>query len=227
MRPLVLIAAVFATGLASCGDDIVNPPVGSSATSSSSSTSESLVQFCTRDDVDGCDVFGFVLTEAAALEPAIALVGVHGGTAIAIYRADSACVLERVFGPPLPDEPRPQVASRFAYVDAGQIRVRRLNATGSGQSPPITGIHISESYWNHWEDQWARAQEKGVMVSAVTAYLPLSRVDDVEADVRIGSVVMVPSRRTDSLDLSYPGELLLREETFPEGHLDPIEDPAC
>ena len=94
----------------------------------------------------------------------------------------------------MPTEP-----TRFAYVDAGGIRERRLAASGD-LAPPITGIHISESFWNKWEDQWAQAQEAGVLLEAVAVYLPRELVADgppagFRAVVRLPWRMMKPSSR--------------------------------
>ncbi len=103
-------------------------------------------------------------------------------------------------------------------MDAEGIRQRRLATSGS-VAPPITGMMISESYWNRWEDQWAQAQEEGVLVEAVAVYLPTALVADGPPH-GFRAIVRVPWRRTDTLDPAvYAGELLVESEDFPAGYL--------
>jgi hypothetical protein len=120
----------------------------------------------------------------------------------------------------------PTEPTRFAYVDAEGIRERRLATSGS-LAPPITGIHISQSYWDRWEDQWAQAQGDGVLVEAVAVYLP----QDLPAGgppAGFEAMVALSSRRTDTLDpAAYAGELLLESEDFPAGYLSDPEPPTC
>ncbi len=165
-----------------------------------------------------------MLAQPVPLAEAVALDDGLGGLAIAVYRTDSACVPTIEFSPMPSGE---QEASRFAYVDAPEIQVRRLEAVNAGLSPPISGFHISQSYWTHWESEWAAAQLDGVLIEAVVVYVPDDRQAPAEADPRVASVVEVTDRRTDSLDPGYPGELFIDDDRAVVTALSPIEDPAC
>ena len=171
----------------------------------------------------GCALYGLVLP--APLPTADALDAVAGlpGVAVAVWRADFACTLQASMGAP---GPVPTEPTRFAYVDAEGIRERRLATSGS-LAPPITGIHISQSYWDRWEDQWAQAQGDGVLVEAVAVYLP----QDLAAGgppAGFEAMVALPWRRTDTLDpAAYAGELLLESEDFPAGYLGDPEPLTC
>jgi hypothetical protein len=140
-----------------------------------------------------------------------------------VWRADFACTLQATMGAP---GPVPTEPTRFAYVEAQGIRERRL-ATSGDVAPPISGIHISQSYWDRWEDQWAQAQEEGVLVEAVAVYLPReSAADGPPSGFR--AIVRLPWRRTDTLDpAAYPGELLLETEDFPAGYLSEPAPLTC
>ena len=142
------------------------------------------------------------------------------GVAVAVWRTDFACTLQASMGAP---GPVPTEPTRFAYVDAEGIRERRLATSGS-VAPPITGIHISQSYWDRWEDQWAQAQEAGVLVEAVAVYLPAGSGGRRAPRPASGPWSAVPWRRTDTLDPAvYAGELLLESEDFPAGYLSEPE----
>lgn len=117
--------------------------------------------------------------------------------------------------------------SRFAYADAGSIRERRIAAVDAGLSPPITGRLIAESYWLHWEDQWVKAQDPGVLFEAAAVYVHEASVDGLREDPRFRAVEFIPHRRTDSLDPSFPGELLLESEEFGQGLLSDLAPPDC
>jgi hypothetical protein len=194
-------------------------PAGSGSASGSSGAAA-----CPLDRLDGCAVFGLVLEQAAPLGEALSIASGYG-TALAVYPEDWACTLSISMAPP--GAPETREATRFAYVDAAGIRARRLAAAGSGQAPPITGMFISESYWDHWEDQWDMAQEPAVAIAAVAVYMPPSREAQAAEDPGLRAVVPIPSRRTDSLIASYAGELLLQEESFPAGYLPDVPAPAC
>jgi hypothetical protein len=168
-------------------------------------------------------VVAVVPREPMPLEAALALGPELGGDVIAVFRTDYACVRPATGG--LPEwSPEP---SRFAYVEAGGIRERRLATVDSGLSPPITGWLIAESYWLHWEDQWEQAQRPGVTFDAVAVYVPEVVAGALAADPRFQEVVELPHRRTDSLDPSYAGELLLQSEELPPGILGPAPIPDC
>lgn len=161
---------------------------------------------CRRDDVEGCVLLGLALQPALTLEEALLLGPALGGENIAVFRAEPACVPAVSFTPGGGGGLEP---SRFAYVDAEQIEERRLAAVQAGLSPPITGYHISQSYWDHWEAEWAAAQARGTSITAVIVYVPETRLEAAAADDRVAAAVPVVGRRTDSLDPSYPGELLV------------------
>ncbi|MFH1329049.1 MAG: hypothetical protein ABIJ48_00090 [Actinomycetota bacterium] len=219
----MILTAAALTFLAACGEgpDGAFTTASSTSTTTSSTTSSTTppVLRCAYYDIEGCAVFGLVLAEPRPTAAALAAVAGLPGVAIAVWRGDLVCVMEFNMGAP---GPVPTVPSRFAYVDAEGIRERRLATSGS-LAPPITGIHISESAWNHWEDQWAQAQQEGVLAEAVAVYLPRELVaDGPPAGFR--AIVRLPWRRTDTIDPSYAGELLLETEDFPAGYLS---EPAA
>ena len=80
-------------------------------------------------------------------------------------------------------------------------------------------MHISVSYWEHWEDQWEQAQKPGVLFEAMALYVREAWLGSLRSDERFRAVEIIEHRRTDSLSPDYPGELLLEWEGFPEGHL--------
>lgn len=224
---LLLVLILLAAG---CGDDagttttptapatVAEQTTGTTATTT---TTPAGPTSCTRDDVDGCGVFGFVLPEPLPLDAALEAVAGLPGVPIAVYRTDRVCVLDIDMMPGPEDE---RVTSAFAYVDARGIRDRRLTASNSGLAPPITGLHTSSDYWDQWEDEWDQAQGPGVLIQAVAVYLP----ETVAAGAAgFTAMVPIPSRRTDSTDPSYPGELLLESKRFPAGHLTEPEPLDC
>jgi hypothetical protein len=209
--PFVLaIVAVFL--LAGCGDG---------ATTATSQAGSSLGPI-TREAPSGV-VAGLVLKQPVSLDEARLLAGELGGDLIALYRTDHVCVQPITMGMP---EWRPE-PSRFAYFEAEKIRERRLAATNAGLSPPITGMHISVSYWEHWEDQWTQAQASGVRFEAVGIYLSEEALAAARSDSRFRAVEAIPHRRTDSLSPDYPGELLLESEAFPPGILTEPKPIDC
>ena len=227
MKPaiiLVLAVALFALALfaAGCGDDAVTTTAAPGTTGTTGTTGVTTAA-CAYYDVEGCALYGLVLPAPAPTATALVAVADLPGVPIAVWRTDFTCTLQANMGAPgsVPTEP-----TRFAYVDAGGIRERRL-ATSGDVAPPITGIHISESFWNRWEDQWAQAQEAGVLLEAVAVYLPRELVaDGPPAGFR--AMVRLPWRRTDTLDAAvYPGELLLETEAFPAGYLTEPEPLTC
>ena len=208
MKPAAVLLLAATLLFTACGD--AAPPT----TSTPDATSSTNPPRCDYYDLDGCALYGLVLAEPRPTAAALAAVAGLPGVAIAVWRNDLVCVLEVNGGAP---GPIPTVPSRFAYVDAEGIRERRLATSGS-VAPPITGMHISESYWDHWEDQWAQVQQEGVLVEAVAVYLPSELVaDGPPAGFR--AIVRLPWRRTDTIDPSYTGELLLETEDFPAGYL--------
>lgn len=223
MRRSLIAAVAVAALAAACGDHAGSPwSPGDTAAPTSSTTSTTpgataAASSCAYYDTDGCALYGLVLPGPLLLEEALTAASGLPGVPIAVYRRDPVCVLEVSMLPPGAPGSETLVASRFAYVDAEGIRQRRLATSGS-VAPPITGMHISESYWNHWEDQWARAQEPGVLIEAVAVYLPAESVAD-GAPPGFRAVVRIPWRRTDSTDPSYAGELLVESEGFPAGYL--------
>ncbi|MBM3695679.1 MAG: hypothetical protein FJW79_07080 [Actinobacteria bacterium] len=216
MKPAAVLILAGALLLGACG--------GSGSPFASVGTSEAAGLACGYYDVEGCAVYGLVLPTPLPTAAALAAVAGLPGVAVALWRSDFACVLDITMGPP--GEPVPTYPSRFAYVDAAGIRARRMDTEGS-LAPPITGLHISQSYWNHWEDQWAQAQEEGVLIEAVAVYLPREFVaDGPPSGFRV--MVRLPWRRTDTLDPAlYAGELLLESEMFPAGYLSSPAEPAC
>jgi hypothetical protein len=195
--------------VAACGDD---------ATTTTTPDAD-----CDYYDTEGCALFGLVLAEPLPTAAALAAVAGLPGVAIAVWRTDFACTLQTTMGAP---GPVPTEPTRFAYVDAAGIRERRLETSGT-LAPPITGIHISQSYWDRWEDQWAQAQAEGVLVEAVAVYLPTG-LPAAGPPAGFAAIVAIPSRRTDTLDPAvYPGELLLESEEFPAGYLSEPEPLTC
>ncbi len=223
MKPAARLLLALAVLAAGCCDDATAPSTTGPGTTGTTGTTPTTAAACGYYDVEGCALYGLVLAAPRPTAEALAAVAGLPGVAIAVWRADFTCTLQANMGAP---GPVPTEPTRFAYVDAGGIRERRL-ATSGDLAPPITGIHISESFWNKWEDQWAQAQEGGVLVEAVAVYLPRELVaDGPPAGFR--AVVRLPWRRTDTLDPSvYPGELLLETEDFPAGYLSEPEPLAC
>lgn len=226
MKPAVVtpFALLFALGLfaAGCGDDAVTTTIAP-ATTATTATTGTTTAACGYYDVEGCALYGLVLPAPVPTATALAAVAGLPGVAVAVWRSDYACTLQASMGAP---GPVPTEPTRFAYVDAEGIRERRL-ATSGDVAPPISGIHISQSYWDRWEDQWAQAQADGVLVEAVAVYLPAEQVaDGPPAGFR--ALVRLPWRRTDTLDPAvYAGELLLEIEDFPAGYLSEPEPLAC
>jgi hypothetical protein len=214
----VAVAVIVSTG---CGDDgsVFDTAPGSAGSSSGEAQ-------CARQDVDGCTLVGVVLAEPMPLDDALAVAEGFGGEAIAVYRTDVVCVPDISYQAFPPDPPE-MVSSRFAYVDAEGIRERRLEANNAGLSPPITGGHISESFWSQWEEEWRLAQEEGVSIAAVALYTASDTAGTIAGDAAVAAVVSIPSRRTDSLDPSYSGELLVESKAFPAGYLDPVPSIDC
>lgn len=217
---LLLGAALLSTG---CGDD--GGVFGSIPESGDGSTSAGDTG-CSREVVEGCDLFGVVFSDPMELDEALGFVESFAGVAVAVYRVDAVCVPDISFTAMPPDPPE-WVPSRFAYVDAGEIRERRLAATNAGLSPPITGGHISESYWAQWEEEWRLAQAEGVLIAAVGFYTSQDVALTMSRDPGVAGVVTIPSRRTDSLDPSYAGELFVESKDFPAGYLDPAPSIDC
>jgi hypothetical protein len=214
------VAGLLAVALlgASCGGD------ASPGTTAGATTGTTTPAGCRYYDLEGCALYGLVLPQPLPTADALAAVAGLPGVAIAVWRRDPACVRDVSMGPP--GEPVPTYPSRFAYVDAGGIRERRL-ATDGSLAPPITGLHISESYWSHWEDQWAQAQGPGVLVEAVAVYLPRDQVADGPPS-GFRALVRLPWRRTDTFDPeAYSGELMLESEGFPAGYLSEPEPITC
>ena len=193
---LGLIAAAWLVG---CGD----------YAGSGSSQPGPSARAITREDPSGV-VAGLVFKQPVSLDEARSLGRELAGDLIAVYRTDYAAVQPITNG--MPDwEPEP---SRFAYVDAGQIQEGRLAAIEAGDAPPITGFHISASYWEHWEDQWRHAQEPGVRFEAVALYLRESSLAAARSDPRFRAVEIIPHRY-----LPDYREVVLESEGFPPGRL--------
>jgi hypothetical protein len=212
---------VIALGLlaAGCGD-AAGPTTAAPGTTG---TTGAVTPACGYYDVEGCALYGLVLPGSVPTATALAAVADLPGVPVAVWRVDFTCTLQASMGAP---GPVPTEPTRFAYVDAEGIRERRL-ATSGDLAPPITGIHISQSYWDRWEDQWAQAQQPGVLVEAVAVYLPAELVADGPPP-GFRALVRLPWRRTDTLDASvYAGELLLESEDFPAGYLSEPEPLAC
>jgi hypothetical protein len=230
-RPLVIVCLLAAV-LAACGGGSVFSTQDTQAADTSgtpapgdTTTVTTPERTCGYYDVEGCALYGLVLPTPLPTANALAAVAGLPGVPIALWRTTDTCVLAITMEPPGGPNEGALTASRFAYVDAEGIRQRRL-ATEGVVAPPITGLFISESYWNHWEDQWAQAQQPGVLVEAVAVYLPSTAVaDGPPAGFR--AVVRIPWRRTDSTDPSYTGELLLESEAFPAGYLSEPPPITC
>jgi len=195
---IVLILALTAVG---CGDP---------ATLVETSGGEATLT-CTRQTVEGCTMVGLRFDPPLALADALGVAADLPGTAMAVYRTDAVCVPDVQFSPV--DGPG-SVASRFAYVDAAGIRERRVAAVDGGLAPPISGWHISQAYWDQWEAEWAKAQGSGVQIEGIAVWASTSAAAGT-ADPRVVLTVDLPWRWTDSLDPSYPGELLLDGKGFP------------
>lgn len=205
---ILAAAALLAAMAAGCGD----PALQSTAPPTEATG-------CPRDAVEGCTMLGLRLEPPLALEEALAVAGEVGGTAIAVYRTDAVCVPAVQFSAVAEPE---KVASRFAYVDAEDIAERRLDAVDGGLAPPISGFHISQSYWDAWEAEWRAAQRAGVLIEGVAVWIG---DDAAVADPRVVETVPLAWRRTDSVDPSYAGELLMDSEAFPG--LSRPADPGC
>jgi hypothetical protein len=235
MRRHLVAVVAFAVVITACGDDDVFDGGGTSATTTetSESTTETTAgaggdtvpaDQCTRDGGAGCVVLGLVLSEPAVLEEALAAARSFGGTPISVYRTDAVCV-DKIEALP-PGAPKEQVASRFAYVNAVEIRQRRMAASNAGLSPPITGMFIAESYWVRWEQEWSLAGEPGVLIEAVGLFTTTPAAE-IAADPGIRAVEVIDFRWSDSVDPDYPGELFLEYYGFPGDHLSEITDPEC
>ena len=116
--------------------------------------------------------------------------------------------------------------STFAYIDAWKIRERRLDAIDAGLAPQIEGMQSSVTYWNQWNEEWGLVLRGGVLIAAVGLYTDEDS-GVIEADPAVRAAVPIPSRRTDILSLSYPGELLVDSNAFPQGYLDPTPPIDC
>lgn len=221
MKPAaVLLPAVML--LAACGNGASSATTASTIVTTVTGATTTASLGCDYYDVEGCALYGLVLPAPLATAEALAAVTGLPGVPIAVWRTDFVCVREAGMGAP---GPVPTVPSRFAYVDAEGIRERRL-ATSGNVAPPITGIHISQSFWDRWEDQWAQAQQEGVLVEAVAVYLRREFLaDGPPAGFR--AIVRIPWRRTDTIDPSYTGELLLQSEGFPAGYLSEPATVTC
>ena len=197
---LALAASLFALAVSSvgCGDykpAATSQPGSTDGPGSSAATHSSAVtptwEPITREDPSGV-VAGLVFNEPISLDEARSVATGLRGDAIALYRTDDALVRPTTVVTDAAggwqSEP-----SRFAYVDAGKIRERRVASINAGLSPPITGWSISESYWEHWKDQWARAQDPGVRFEALGLYVPKSAVEALRADPRFRGVEIVPT----------------------------------
>ena len=216
MKPAAIAPLAAVLLLAACGE--------APSTTGADGPTTTTPAGCAYYDIAGCALYGLVLAQPLPTADALAAVAGLPGVAVAVWRADLVCVLDTTMQPP--GEPATRSPSRFAYVDAGGLRERRL-ATSGVVAPPITGLHISESYWNRWEDQWARAQENGVLVEALALYLPSATVAAGPPD-GFRAVLPLPWRRTDTLDpAAYPGELLVESEGFPNGYLSEPAPLTC
>ena len=214
MLAAILLATLL---LGACGDGAVPTTTTTPPTTAAPE--------CGYYDTVACGLYGLVLPAALPTADALAAVAALPGVPIALWRTDFVCVLETSMGPP--GQQVPTSPSRFAYVDAEGIRERRLATSGS-VAPPITGLHISASYWNRLEDQWSRAREEGTLVEAVAVWLP-DAFAAAGAPEEFAAIVPVPWRRTDTLDPAvYSGELLLESEgNFPEGYLSEPAPITC
>jgi len=212
MRPFTAIvpAVLLVAAAAACGEPVLQD---------TTTTASGVPNACRRDSVDGCTMLGLRLDPPLPLDEALAVAAGAGGTAIAVYRTDAVCVPAVQFSPA--EEPE-RVASRFAYVDAEGIAERRLAASSEGLSPPISGFHISQSYWDAWEAEWRAAQRPGVLIEGVAVWIDS---DAAVSDPRVADEVPLAWRRTDSIDPSYAGELLMDSEAFPG--LGRPADPGC
>jgi len=167
---------------------------------------------CIRETVEGCTMAGLRLDPPLPLNDALAVASDLYATPIAVYRTDGVCVPSIQFSPV--EEPG-RVASRFAYVDADDIARRRMEAVDGGLAPPITGLHISQSYWTQWSTEWKLAGRDGVEIEGIAVWMAEDVAARVGADPRIAEAVTLAWRRTDSVDPDYPGELLMDGRAFP------------
>jgi hypothetical protein len=209
--------------LATCGDDSAVPSTGDPGAAPTTDGTDPPPTVCAREQVEGCTVLGLVFGEPLPLAETLAVAADLGGDAIAVYRTDYVCVPSVDFMPAGDPEPEP---SRFAYVTAEAIAERRIEAVHSSLAPPITGWHISQDYWDHWAAEWHAAQLEGVRFEAVAVYLPDTAREDAAGHPQVTAVEIVPWRRTDTIDPSYTGELLLESDGIPGGHLttpDPLD----
>jgi hypothetical protein len=233
VRRALILVFLLATALAACGgEESVFSTQGTQAADTSgtpapenSATVTTPGPTCAYYDVEGCALYGLVLPTPLPTADALAAVVGLPGVPIALWRTTYTCVLAITMEPPGGPNEGALTASRFAYVDAEGIRQRRM-ATEGVVAPPITGLFISESYWSHWENQWAQAQQPGVLVEAIAVYLPATAVADGPPS-GFRAVVRIPWRRTDSTDPSYTGELLLETEAFPAGYLSEPPPITC
>ncbi|MCJ7726004.1 MAG: hypothetical protein MUP76_06400, partial [Acidimicrobiia bacterium] len=201
---------------AACGDS------GSVMITTATPAGSGNAPVCTRQTVPGCTMAGFRFDPPLPLADALEVASDLNGTAIAVYRTDWECVPDTQFSPVDEQE---EVASRFAYVDAAGIRERRVAAVDGGLAPPISGWHISQAYWDQWEAEWSRAQAAGVEIEGIAVWMSEEALAGAAADPRLAATEELPWRWTDSLDPSYPGELLMDGKGFPG--LSTPEPPQC
>lgn len=213
LRTSGLAIVILFLALPGCGDDetvLVDTATG--PTESAGTIPDGTATVCTRETVEGCTMAGLRFDPPLPLSEALAVASDLGGTPIAVYRTDRVCVPDIQFSPV--DEPG-KVASRFAYVDADAIARRRMAAVDGGLAPPITGIHISQSYWAQWNSEWSSAQRTGVQIEGVAVWMADEAVSGVTSDPRVVEAVTLAWRWTDSVDPGYPGELLMDGRAFP------------
>jgi hypothetical protein len=216
MRATAVLALALVMVATGCGDPALQTERGETAATATSSTStttttspEAALTDCRRETVAGCTMLGLRVDPPLPLADALAVAAAEGGTSIAVYRTDAVCVPDVSFS--LGEDPE-QVASRFAYVDAPEIARRRQEASGQGLAPPISGFHISQSYWDSWNAEWRAARSPGVLIEGVAVWID---ADAAITDPAVAEVVGLRWRRTDSIDASYSGELLMESEAFP------------
>jgi hypothetical protein len=197
-----LAAGFLAITLSGCGGD--NGAGGSIAIVDSSAPTTSGSGSCGYYDVDGCSVFGLVMVDPLPTAEASAAVADLGGVPIAVWRTDYVCI----FHYSMPVGPTYGVPSRFAYVDADNMRERILAAEGS-VAPPITGLDSWNRQFDAYLQEWSKAQEPGVLIEAIAVYLPVSMQASLTRDPRFRTVVLLSSSRTESTDPSYTGELMV------------------
>ena len=150
-----------------------------------------------------------VLEEPVALSDALA--ETDGWLALAVFRAEPMCVVTNSFEP-TPIE-RTEALSWFAYVDAEGIEPRIRANPGT---PPISGAHINQSYWDHFIAEWTQTEREDALVAAVVVHGPADTTVETSGVQSVVEVLPVESYRRDANDERFPGEIYIANHVAPD-----------